>query len=201
MSRRPAVPSRRVARVARARGMTLVELASVLAVVGVMASLATPSLMEVARIYRAEEGARFVVSAFSQARGLAQQENAPIVVEIGERAITLSRGDYGPPPHGFLMTAQGFVVDRAIPFPDEVYLLNGGSLGVGSRIAFCPSGEYRFLDGTGAIAPGGAGSPLCGFGDLASTSGSLGFLSALKEFHLELRAPLAHLRVVAGATP
>lgn len=182
----------------RAKGFTILELLVVVAIVGVLAGLAVSTLSDLAVQAGAKDDARRVHFALATARTLAHRRNEPVLVELKPSGIELLVPDFPPPPHGFLMTVPGWKVDRTLPLPASVRLVAGGGLEPGGRVAFCPSGEYRFLDGRGDVSPAGLGGPVCPVGDMASRSGRLRMTARGQPFAVEVRAPLSSIELKAG---
>lgn len=182
------------------RGFTILELLVVVAIVGVIAGLAVSSLTELAVKAQARDDARRVHFAFATARTLAHRRNEPVAVVVQADRVEIRVPDFPPPPHGFLMTVPGWKLDRTLPLPSSVRLSADGALTAGAKIAFCPSGEYRFLDGVGDVSPSGAGGPVCPVGDMASRGGSLLFTARGEPYALELRAALSSLELKAGSS-
>lgn len=177
------------------RGFTMIELMVVVGIIGLLATLATPNMLALVNSQRARSGAESVMLAINGARGLSQRMNEPIVAEIHANGVRYKRGDYGPGPHGFLMSAGTWTNERFVAFEPSVVIDGAGTFTPGSTFAFCPSGDHRFVDVGGSISPLGAGGAVCGAGDMASASGTLVFSVHGEMFELEVMAPLATLRL------
>ena len=173
------------------RGFSLVELMSVVAIAGVIASLAVPNLAELARGYRARESARAVLFAVSDARNHAQQKNSAVQVEVFSDRVVV----YDPVvavTGGLLHFVSGWTATRTYPLavtvtsvPTSAGLVSP-SIVTPARVFFCASSEASWIDQTTL-------QPYCPLGDLASASGDMVFSMSSLTFKIRMRAAMASL--------
>ena len=179
-----------------ARAFSLIEAMVVVAIVGLLAALAVPNLSPLATHYRALEGARSVLAAVNQGRGLAQRNNAPVEVFVEADRLTLRTAvladDQNPDAIRKIVTS--WADDRVIHFGDDIGVTalelsgNGTTTTVppGQATAtfrFCPSSDTYYRVGT-------AQTPVCGVGNVASHSVRLTTALQEQRFVVEVRAAL-----------
>ena len=87
----------------RARGFSMIELLVVLSLIGITASLAIPSLSQVARTYRSSDQANELLNAVRAARSLAQKTNAPVRLTAAPGQMILSRATFTGSVDGLLI--------------------------------------------------------------------------------------------------
>lgn len=171
----------------------------VVAIFGLLAALAVPSLTPLATHYRALDDARNVLAALTQGRGLAQRTNEPIEVFIGERTLVLRRPEFtsDTTPESIRKIVTTFVDDRTIHLTDstrlvEVQLKRDGVTSTvaanapGATLRFCPSSDTYFRAGT-------AQTPICGVGNLTSHDAVVVLESRGQRFAVDVRAGLGSL--------
>jgi len=173
------------------RAFSLIEVMAVVAIVGVLGSLAAPNLVGLARGYRARESARAVLFAMSDARNHAQQKNSAVRVEVFSDRVVV----YEPVvalTTGLLQFVSGWTATRTYPLavtvtsvPTSAGLVSP-SLGVPGRVFFCASSEASWIDLT-------TQQPFCPLGDLASASGDMVFSQSSATFKIRMRAAMASL--------
>jgi prepilin-type N-terminal cleavage/methylation domain-containing protein len=179
-----------------ARAFSLIEAMVVVAIVGILAALAVPNLTPMATHYRALEGARSVLAAVNQGRGLAQRNNAPVEVFVEADRLTLRTAvvDDNANPDAIRKIVTGWADDRVIHFGDDgrvtdlALTANGATTTVqpGQATAvfrFCPSSDtyYRI---------GAAQAPVCGVGNVTSHAVRLTTALHGQRFIVEVRAAL-----------
>jgi len=180
------------------RGMTMIELLVVVSILGVIAGLATQNMHLFTTSYTSKEDAQFVASAIAGGRGLAYRRNEPVLVTLGQKAVTYSIPKFSTPPTGFTITVPEWQTAWTVGIPSTVTFVSGGGFDVGTTVAFCPSGEYRFLDGLGTTSPQGAGGPVCGIANMANRSAAMRFVARGQKYRINVRAPLATVDLKAG---
>jgi prepilin-type N-terminal cleavage/methylation domain-containing protein len=191
------------------RGVTLLEVTIVLAIAGILASLAAPSFQAMAIHYRAQEGARGVLMAMTRARALAQRENVParLVIRSTEAVVQLAT-------FGSLSAEQVASTTRrnVVAFADQstlalppdatvttLQLLAGdGSVAstvaagaAGATLVFCASSDSYYRDASTT-------QPVCGIGDLSSSSARIQFTVLGQPFHIKVNAALGSVDLRRG---
>ena len=175
----------------RTRGFSLLEVMAVVAIVGLLASLAVPNLTELSRGYRARESARAVLFALSDARNHAQQKNSAIQVEVFSDRIVISEPTIAATT-GLLHFVSGWTESRTYPLQVTMTSVAtaGGpvvpSIVAPGRIFFCASSEASWLDQSTSL-------PFCPLGDLSSAGGDILFTRFNQNFKIRMKAALASL--------
>lgn len=179
-----------------ARAFSLIEAMVVVAIIGLLAALAVPNLTPLATHYRALEGARSVLAAVNQGRGLAQRHNAPVEVFIEADRLTLRNAvladDQNPDAIRKIVTS--WADDRVIHFGDDATVtgLELTANGVtttprpgqaNATFRFCPSSDTYFRVGA-------AQTPVCGVGNVTSHAVRLTTALHGQRFVVEVRAAL-----------
>lgn len=178
------------------RAFSLIEAMIVVAIIGLLAALAVPSLTPLATHYRALEDARGVLAAVNQGRGLAQRNNEPIEVGVAADRLILRTPLFadGMTPESIRKLITGFVDERIVHLPPgarivELQLTAGvvtttvpaGNAGAAFR--FCPSSDTYFRTAVGE-------KPVCGVGNLASHSALVIVETHEQRFIVDIRAAL-----------
>lgn len=151
-------------------GFTLLELMVTVTIIGVLSALAIPNLLDMARAYQAREDARMVASMVTNARALAYKRNVPVLVEFDENHVIYSVPDVSST--GFLLAIDQWKTVRTVTAPSHVTFDEATQNLI---FAFCPSGDYRFLDVNGIVAR--SNQPVCAVGNLASQNAQVRFMT------------------------
>jgi len=196
----------------RFRAVTLLEVMVVLAIAGILATMAVPSFQEMALHYRAQENARGVLQAMSQARGLAQRENQPMRLVIkSNNTVGVERPTFGTAtPQQIAASTRrlvvGYTEDRVTHLPDGVVVNGidflsptGGSVSStalpGSAeavLVFCASGESYYRDASTL-------TPVCRVGSLTSSSARIRYTVLGKPFTLRINEALGTIDLRTGS--
>lgn len=196
----------------RLRAVTLIEVMVVLAIAGILATMAVPSFQEMALHYRAQENARGVLQAMSQARGLSQRENQPMRLVIkADNTVTVERPAFGAvTPQQIAASTRrlvvGYTEDRVSHLPDGVIVTgidflapSGGTVTgtalpgtAGAVLVFCSSGESYYRDATTL-------APVCRVGSLTSSSAKIRFTVLGKPFHVRINEALGTIDLRTGS--
>lgn len=179
-----------------ARAFSLIEAMVVVAIVGVLAALAVPNLSPMVTHYRALEGARSVLAAVNQGRGLAQRNNAPVEVFVEADRLTLRTAvvDENANPDAIRKIVTSWADDRVIHFGEQarvtgLELTNNGTTTTpqpGQATAtfrFCPSSDTYYRVGA-------AQTPVCGVGNVSSHAVRLTTALHGQRFVVEVRPAL-----------
>lgn len=177
----------------------------VLAIVGIIATLAIPSFQSMVHNYRGMEASRIALAAVAEGRALAQRGNAPVRVRIEAKQVVLSTATFVEAADSVRKNVTGYTDARVIPLPSDVRLTRLELLGptgaitstfaagsVGAVLVFCSSNDSYFRE-----SPGGA--PVCGIGNLASSTSRIVMKAVDGEHNIRVNAPLGSLDVKSGA--
>lgn len=191
----------------RIRGFSFVELMAVVAIVGLLASLAVPNLTQMAQHYRAVEASRELLAAVSQGRAIAQRNNIPVELAFFADHVEIRQGVLGATalanPDAPRRVIDAFGADnRSLNVGAtllRVETLTGSSItattpvGVAAAaIRFCPASDGYFRIGVAEL-------PVCSPGDLASQTARVVFTSNGETFNIRVSAPLAAMELKQGA--
>lgn len=179
-----------------ARAFSLIEAMVVVAIVGLLAALAVPNLTPLATHYRALEGARSVLAAVNQGRGLAQRHNAPVEVFVEADRLTLRSAviDENANPDAIRKIVTSWADDRVIHFGEGVRVTGLELIADGTTTTpqpgqatatfrFCPSSDTYYRVGV-------AQTPVCGVGNVTSHTVRLTTALQGQRFLVEVRAAL-----------
>ena len=170
-----------------ARGFTLIEAIIVVAIIGIVASLAVPSMLTLSQKYHGIESARSMLYAVSQARAYSQKRGEPFRILIQPSSITIQKSLLSGNVTDLVRTISGFEDFRTIGLGDAVassVVVNGTAEAPGTAAAavtFCASGDGHFVTASG---------PVCKVGDLASSEASVKFKVGGEAFQIDVSAPL-----------
>jgi prepilin-type N-terminal cleavage/methylation domain-containing protein len=202
--------TRSVVEMRRSHAFTLLEVMAVIAVVGIFAAMAMPSLVEMTRGYRGNEAARQTLAYLSEARARSQRNNAPVQLTIKHTA--------SPAPGVSVIELRDAVVDsgtvpldqvttvrRNIKFPTAasvthvtdtrfVEIVVGGVATPATSsptLIFCPTTDGYFRLGATNVAA-------CSVGDLASASASVRFRFGSKLYFAKVTSAIGQLELRSG---
>lgn len=184
------------------------EVMMVVAIVGMIAMVATPNIQSMSRGYLSREGAQFMHNIVDYGRDRAFKINAPMVTTFTATEAISCEGEVDASVSGdFLLYYKKWDQNcRSFPYPEHVIMGTTGDIKVGSQLAFCPTTDYRHLDQTGNIAPAPDG-PVCEEGNLSRVVGApfasyseanLHFTSRHARYNVHIRLPLAATRLLNG---
>ena len=188
------------------RAFSLLELMVVVAILGVIASLAVPNIQKSVGHYRAVGNAREVLAAVTAARGLAQRDNAPVELSLAPTIVNISRADFTGTAAEVRKTVTGFSRTRPITLPGDSKILRLENLGPTGAVAstvtlpatatvrFCSTSDTYFRDSTAAA------NPICGSGNLTSGTVRIVFTSQGETWNVKVNAALGNVELKAGAT-
>lgn len=188
------------------RAFSMLELMVVVAILGVVASMAVPNIQKSVGHYRAVGNAREVLAAVTSARGLAQRDNAPVQVSFAPKTVTIARADFSGGAAEVRKTVTGFSHDRVVNLPGDTKIVRLENLttagGVTSTVTlpgaaslrFCSTSDNYYRDNTPAA------NPLCGAGNLTSGNVRVVFTSEGETWNVRINAALGNIELKAGAT-
>jgi prepilin-type N-terminal cleavage/methylation domain-containing protein len=183
-----------------AGGFTLFEAMIVVAIVGILAYMATPSLLELARHTRSHENARKVQYALTAARARAQKTNAPVRIAVVSDGIAVQDPVFaaGSLPTDVVRRVTGFATERTHLLTDlsAVELLKDGlsfpAGDAGATLVFCPSGDAN-------VRYDGTTTPVCPLGDMTSSDARLRFTANDGVWHVDVRRALGGVELKRGS--
>jgi type IV fimbrial biogenesis protein FimT len=110
-------------------GFSLIELMTIVAVVGVVAALAVPDLLALSRRMQIDLFARELASELRQAKQLAmtQRDRVYLTVDRGQRAILAQVGTARVPHHIFSYAERAMELDEPSAGPELVFHPSGRS--------------------------------------------------------------------------
>ena len=177
----------------------------VIAIAGIIATLAVPSFQNMVHNYRGLEASRAALAAVSEARGLAQRNNIPVRIRFEAKKVTLSVATFAEAPDNVRKNVTSYTDVRQIALPTDVRLTRLELLGptgaivstfaagsVDATLVFCSSNDSYFR-----AVPGG--EPVCGIGNLASATARIVMKAVDGDHHIRINAPLGSLDVRSGA--
>lgn len=174
-----------------ARGFTLLELAVVLAIAGVLAGLALPSIVTLVRGYQSRELAVEVLVAFREARVAAQKENKPIRLRLSGSALVIEDPTYtdGTNAQSLVRAVDPSAWTAARTFPlGDVSWSAPTSTALTAGLVFCPTSRGTYRETTIS------GTRLCGLGDLTSQTLNVRYTVMGKSYDIELLAAVGNAR-------
>jgi prepilin-type N-terminal cleavage/methylation domain-containing protein len=200
-----------------ARAFTLIEVAVVLAILGLAATLAVPVFRDFAAHYRAAEAFRSAWRAVGNGRALAQRENIPVRVSFLPSSIVIEKANCARPDNGqadpecddpvtvesIRRPVTGFGSARTTPLVGvkvtSVQTLDAagavtatsGPGTSGAAVVFCPSSDNYFRDSTTSV-------PLCGSQALSSKELKVILQASGETQHVRVRSALGAVDLVAG---
>lgn len=188
------------------RAFSMLELMVVVAILGVIASLAVPNIQKSIGHYRAVGNAREVLASVTAGRGLAQRDNAPVQVAFAAKTITIQRADVTGTAAEVRKTVTGFSRNRVINLPGDTKLLRMENLNTSGAVTstvtmpatatvrFCSSSDTYFRDNTAGA------NPICGAGNITSGTVRVVFTSEGETWNVKVNAALGNVELKAGAT-
>jgi prepilin-type N-terminal cleavage/methylation domain-containing protein len=193
----------------RVRAVTLLEVMVVLAIAGLLASMAAPSFQDMAVHYRSQEGARGVLMAMTRARALAQRENVPTRLVITPTQAVVQIATFGALTAEQIAsttrrTVVAFADHTTLALPPDATVTSLQTLAgdgtvastvaagvAGASIIFCASSDSYYRDAD-------TGQPVCGVGDLTSASARIQFAVLGQPFHIKVNAALGSVDLRRG---
>jgi prepilin-type N-terminal cleavage/methylation domain-containing protein len=175
------------------RGFSLLEAMTVVAVVGLAASVAAPNLATLAQTYRGREGARGALLALADGRDTSQKNNQAVRVDVYADHIDVMVPD-SVESVGLLTRVRSWAPSRSRRVDVDVVAVDGGgssttpSRDTPALLYFCPSSDATWLHGD-------TSAPVCTLGNLASRSATVQLRQGSASFVIELSAALASLRL------
>lgn len=186
------------------RAFTLLELMVVIAIAGIIATLAVPSFQSMAQHYRGLEASRAALAAVSEGRALAQRSNEPVQVRLEAKRVVLSKAIYAESADVVRKNVTSFEEVRVVALPSDVkvtkleYLTGTGAVGssvlagADATFIFCASSDSYFRFKT-------SGAPVCGIGNLASSMARIVLKGVDGDHNIRVNAALGSLDIKSGA--
>jgi prepilin-type N-terminal cleavage/methylation domain-containing protein len=194
----------------RSRAFTLLEIMVVLAIVGIFAAMAIPSMVELTRGYRANEAARQTLAYLNEARMRSQRNNAPVQMTMKYTAlpspgVSVIELRDAVVESGAVPLAEVTSVRRNIKFPAAASVTHvidtrfievnvGGTITPATSsptLIFCPTTDGYFRLGTTNTAA-------CNVGDLASATGAVRFRFGSKFYFAKVTSAIGQLELRSG---
>ena len=187
------------------RAFTLIEVMIVVAIAGILATLAVPSFQSMAEHYRSAEGSRAALAAVTAARALAQRRNTPVQLTVLADKVILSVPVFAEPPESIRKNVTGFTAERTINLPKDVLiqrleLLDGSNAvtatktpGAAATLIFCATSDSYYRNSTDL-------KPLCGAGNMTSSQARVVLKGLDHAYRIEVSAPLGTVDLKGGAS-
>ncbi len=187
------------------RAFSLIEVMVVVAIAGILATLAVPSFQSMADHYRSAEGSRAALAAVTAARALAQRRNTPVQLTLLSDKVILSVPVFAEAPESIRKNVTSFTPDRTIALPKDVVierleLLNDSNAvsstktpGTTATLIFCAASDSYYRNSADQ-------TPLCGAGNMTSSQARIVLQGIDHAYRLEVSAPLGTIDLKGGAS-
>lgn len=187
------------------RAFTLIEVMIVVAIAGILATLAVPSFQSMAGHYRSAEAGRAALAAVNSARALAQRRNTPVQLTVFADKVVLSVPVFAEPPESIRKNVTAFNDERTIVLPKDIViqrleLLDGSNVVLSTRspgatatLIFCATSDSYYRNATDQ-------KPLCGAGNMTSSQARVVLKGLDHAYHIAVSAPLGTIDLKGGAS-
>jgi prepilin-type N-terminal cleavage/methylation domain-containing protein len=187
------------------RAFSLVEVMIVVAIAGILATLAVPLFQSMAEHYRSAEGSRAALAAVTAARALAQRRNTPVQLTVLSDRVILSVPVFAEAPESIRKNVTAFTAERTIILPNEVTierleLLNDANAvsatktpNTAATLIFCATSDSYYRNSADL-------KPLCSAGNMTSSRARIVLKGLDHAYRIEVSAALGTVDLKGGAS-
>jgi prepilin-type N-terminal cleavage/methylation domain-containing protein len=187
------------------RAFSLIEVMIVVAIAGILASVAVPSFRSMAEHYRSAEASRAALAAVTAARALAQRRNTPVELTVFSDKVVLSVPVFAEAPESIRKNVTSFNEQRTIALPRDVTverleLLDDANVvsatrtpGAAAKLVFCATSDSYYRNSADQ-------KPLCSAGNITSSRARIVLKGLDHAYRIEVSAALGTVELKGGAS-